>query len=375
MPTSAKPKVIDLFCGAGGFTLASWQAGFECVAGFDSNGTLSSRFSDNFPKTTFVKCDLRSARITSLLKTAGFKLQEIDGVIGGPPCQGFSVIGRRQSNDPRNTLIHHFFRVVKEISPKFFVMENVPGLLQKPFSSRLKHEITSLSKHYSILAVLLDSADFGAPTRRQRVLVIGIDTRYVDPLTKENIVAHHTETTPTVRHAIHDLPEPVPTSSKNADGWAGYFQEPFQDETGWYVRDARSLPPSYLGSQVSKEFLSKGLVSGFQQTEHTEKVVKRFECVPEGGTEPISRFPRLDWNEQCPTLRAGTGPENGSYQSVRPIHPSSNRVITIREAARLQGFPDWFQFHQTKWHSFRMIGNSVNPQMASKVLSAIRDRL
>jgi len=376
MPTSTKPKVIDLFCGAGGFTLASWQAGFECVAGFDASEVLTSRFSENFPKTTFVKCDLQSAQVSDILRGTGLKAREIDGIIGGPPCQGFSWIGRREANDPRNTLIHHFFRLVRSIVPRFFVMENVPGLLHQPFSSRLKRELDQLPQQYSLLGPLpLDSADFGAATRRQRILIIGIDSRYVDSVAKEDIAKHYVRTIPTVREAIHDLPEPISSTSQNSDGWAGYSAEPFHGERGSYVKKARRIPPMHLGSVLSREFLSKGLVSGFQKTQHAPEIVRRFKSVAEGGTEPISRFPRLQWDEQCPTLRAGTGPENGSYQSVRPIHPSRDRVITIREAARLQGFPDWFLFHSTKWHSFRMIGNSVNPQMAREVLSAIRSRL
>ncbi len=375
-PMSAKPKVIDLFCGAGGFTLASWQAGFECVAGFDASEVLSSRFLENFPKSRFIKCDLQSAEVSEVLRSAGLKAREIDGIVGGPPCQGFSWIGRRQSDDPRNTLIHHFFRLVSGIKPRFFVMENVPGLLHKPFSVRLKRELARLSDRYSLLGpLLLDSADFGAATRRQRILIIGIDSRYVDPIAKDDLVQRFVPTKSTVRDAIHDLPEPVLVSEKNSDGWAGYGRDPFCDERGLFARKARTAPPAHLGSLLAREFLAKGLVSGFQFTEHTQEVVSRFDSVPAGGTDSISRFPRLDWDEQCPTLRAGTGPENGSFQSVRPIHPKCNRVITVREAARLQGFPDWFLFHPTKWHSFRMIGNSVNPQMANEILTAIRTRL
>ena len=371
-----KPKIIDFCCGAGGFTLASWQAGFECVAGFDSDRVLTSRFTENFPKTLLVKCDLRSARVSDILRSAGLKkASQVDGIIGGPPCQGFSSIGKRQLDDPRNVLIHHFFRLVKNVAPRFFVMENVPGLLNQRFSDQLKRELSLLPKQYSLLGpLLLNSADFGAATRRQRILIIGIDSRYVGPLTRPDLASRYAGLKPTVRHAIHDLPEPLAAGPENADGWAGYSGEPPRGPQGSYAREARSAPPVHLGSRLSREFLSKGLISGFQGTRHALGTVRRFNSVPEGGTDEISRFPRLQWDEQCPTLRAGTGPENGSYQSVRPIHPASDRVITIREAARLQGFPDWFQFHPTKWHSFRMIGNSVNPQMASGVLAAIRAR-
>ena len=112
-------------------------------------------------------------------------------------------------------------------------------------------------------------------------------------------------------------------------------------------------------------------MSGFQSTTHTDAVVKRFRSLAPGGVDRISKMKRLDPNGLCPTIRAGTGSDKGSYQSVRPIHPSADRVITTREAARLQGFPDWFQFHPTKWHSFRQIGNSVSPIVAEAALSVM----
>jgi DNA (cytosine-5)-methyltransferase 1 len=115
--------------------------------------------------------------------------------------------------------------------------------------------------------------------------------------------------------------------------------------------------------------------TGQKTTKHTIEVVRRFNEVLPGEIDKIGRHPRLTWQGQCPTLRAGTGSEQGSYQSVRPIHPEYPRVITVREAARLQGFPDYYRFHPTIWHSFRMIGNSVSPQIASAIFSAIQGRL
>jgi DNA (cytosine-5)-methyltransferase 1 len=117
-----------------------------------------------------------------------------------------------------------------------------------------------------------------------------------------------------------------------------------------------------------------GLFTGHRATAHTAEVVERFTRVPEGGEDGIGRHPRLAWLGQCPALRAGTGVEKGSYQAVRPIHPSEARVITVREAARLQGFPDSHRFHPTIWHSFRMIGNSVSPIIARAIFAALRSK-
>jgi DNA (cytosine-5)-methyltransferase 1 len=111
------------------------------------------------------------------------------------------------------------------------------------------------------------------------------------------------------------------------------------------------------------------------RTRHKREIARRYALIPGGKSDPITKSYKLMWDGQCPTLRAGTGQERGAFQAVRPLHPSKGRVITVREAARLQGFPDWFTFHPTKWHSFRMIGNSVSPLVSKGLLSAIAARL
>lgn len=118
-----------------------------------------------------------------------------------------------------------------------------------------------------------------------------------------------------------------------------------------------------------------GTFTSHKRTAHTAEVIKRFAKIEQGRVEAIGRHPRLAWDGQCPTLRAGTGNDRGSYQSVRPIHPDEPRVITVREGARLQGFPDRFKFHPTIWHSFRMIGNSVSPVMSKVLFSLIAERM
>jgi DNA (cytosine-5)-methyltransferase 1 len=131
-----------------------------------------------------------------------------------------------------------------------------------------------------------------------------------------------------------------------------------------------------IGDQTAiKQFVEKLKVSGFLGTQHTAAVTERFAAVAAGKMDKISKFPRLAWNGLCPTIRAGTDHRRGSYQAVRPIHPEENRVITPREAARLQGFPDWFQFSPTKWHSFRQIGNSISPLVAEWLLRVIKLKL
>ena len=137
----------------------------------------------------------------------------------------------------------------------------------------------------------------------------------------------------------------------------------------------RAIPSMDWGWKDALEQLKNGKISGNFDTIHLPEVSARYGSIIPGNTDPISRSKRLAWDGLCPTLRAGTGADKGSHQAVRPLHPEMPRVITVREAARLQGFPDWFCFHNTKWHSFRMIGNSVSPLVSESVLKVIIGKL
>ena len=137
----------------------------------------------------------------------------------------------------------------------------------------------------------------------------------------------------------------------------------------------RQHPPKGLGWITALEKLKEGMVSGFFNTVHSAQVKERYSTILPGEVDHISKSKCLAWDGLCPTLRAGTGSDKGSYQAVRPLHPVESRVITVREAARLQGFPDWFVFHHTKWHSFRMIGNSVSPIMSKHIMGLIHSSL
>jgi DNA (cytosine-5)-methyltransferase 1 len=142
-----------------------------------------------------------------------------------------------------------------------------------------------------------------------------------------------------------------------------------------YARRLRQIPNRGLGTDQARAQLAEGFTNGFQFTKHSQEVAERFDRLEEGQRDPISKYARLAWDKPAQVLRAGTGNDKGSFQAARPIHPTEPRVITVREAARIQGFPDWFQFHTTKWHSHRMIGNSVSPIFAAAILRVILSRL
>jgi DNA (cytosine-5)-methyltransferase 1 len=134
--------------------------------------------------------------------------------------------------------------------------------------------------------------------------------------------------------------------------------------------------PNGVGDLLAIERLkTEGKASGSLGTVHSKDVANRYSKIECGKSDSVSKSIRLDPNGFCPTIRAGTDRTRGSFQAVRPLHPTENRVITPREAARLQGFPDWFQFSPTKWHSFRQIGNSVSPILAEHILTVINNAL
>jgi DNA (cytosine-5)-methyltransferase 1 len=350
-------KLVELFCGTGGFSLGAHRAGFDVAAAYDIDEILTSSYPANFPDTVLHHTDVTHLTGERIRADVG---AEVFGLFGGPPCQGFSSIGKRASDDPRRELLGHFFRIVSELRPQFFVMENVQGLAFSDARPVLDRAMQLVNHDYDILGPhVWNAADFGAATSRNRVFVIGVQKERRTPLVKADVERWKRKAA-NVKQAIADLNGAVPMPDDPA---AGEFDR-------WQIR--RPGQPSDYARELRAP---DNIFTGHKPTAHTDAVVARFRAVLPGTTEKIGRHPRLQWNGLCPTLRAGTGADKGSFQSVRPIHPTEPRVITVREAARLQGFPDSHLFHPTIWHSFRMIGNSVSPIMAKAVFSAIWDRV
>jgi DNA (cytosine-5)-methyltransferase 1 len=348
-------KLVDLFCGCGGFSLGAHRAGFEVSAAFDLDPTLTSSFERNFPKTKLLVEDVAFLTGDRLNNLVG---EEVSGIFGGPPCQGFSSIGRRDKNDPRRLLLGHFFRIVDEVRPKFFVMENVRGLAFSDSLTSLETSIEPLTAFYNILGpIVLDAAEFGAATRRKRLFVIGIRSDCGNSISEADIRSFERPSA-TVRDAISDLDSA--RSLKRGSGQFDQWRVPRRGKLSHYAEMLRS---------------ADGIFTSHRKVTHKQEVAARFAEVLPGSTDKVGRHPKLAWDGQCPTLRAGTGPDKGSRQAVRPLHPEYPRVITVREAARLQGFPDGHLFHPTHWHSFRMIGNSVSPLVAEAVFRAIKSKL
>lgn len=346
-------RLVDIFSGGGGFSLGARQAGFAVIAAFDNDPILASSYPLNFPGTRMELMDVTELDGETIRMVAGGR---IDGVFGGPPCQGFSSIGRRDPDDPRRELVGHFFRIVREVQPSFFVMENVTGLAHSNSRYVLDKALLQVDEYAIVGPHVWNAAKFGAATNRARLFVIGIHKDCGEALKVEDVNALKRDPA-TVQAAISDLDCALDVGEE--DGF-----------DVWRIMD-HNTPSDYACSLRS----SCGKFTGHRKTVHSKRVMERFDKIPQGGVDQIGRHPRLAWLNQCPTLRAGTGSDRGSYQALRPIHPRHPRVITVREAARLQGFPDSHRFHPTIWHSFRMIGNSVSPFMARALFEAINRKI
>jgi DNA (cytosine-5)-methyltransferase 1 len=367
-----RPKVIDLFAGVGGLSLGASRAGFDVAAAVEIDKHAVAAHSLNFPNSKHIGIAVGELTGTTLLSEAGLKISDLCGLIGGPPCQGFSTIGRRDLDDPRNTLFAAFFQLVAELKPAFFVAENVPGILGTRNDAVRLNALAKVPPNYVLLApIKVKASAYGAPTIRTRVFFIGYDPTRVRNLSVDDFLPREDITEIRVGAALQGIPE-LGATWETTDGLKAVARP---DDTYFGKRLKALIPPGVGHAPALKQYKDKFLVSGFFSTEHTPTTVARFNKLSPGKSDKISKSVRLDVNGYCPTLRAGTGPEKGSYQAVRPVHPTSPRVICPREAARLQGFPDWFQFDKTKWHAFRQIGNSVSPIVAEAILGRILQAL
>lgn len=366
--------IIDLYCGVGGLSLGAARAGFRVAAAVDNDPIAMGSHSKNFPLTKHLTGDVSRLDGDDLLELAGLRKGQLDGLVGGPPCQGFSRMGKRDPKDGRNNLFVDFFRLVKETEPSFFLAENVQGILDEPYEQIRKRALKLVSDEYVLLdPVEVTASDHGAPTTRTRVLFFGFKKRRFETLDSTLFETNTSTARITVKDALKGLPARIdPRWLSEETSW----RQVGKMGRGRFADSITGRVPKGVGDPASLErYENKNEVSGFLATRHDTKVRERFAQIAQGETDPVSRAPRLNLDGYCPTLRAGTGKDRGSYQSLRPIHPTADRVITPREAARLQGFPDWFIFHPTKWHSFRQIGNSVSPVVAEQILRSILLRM
>ena len=342
-----KPTVIDLFAGVGGLSL-----GFEMdiLLANEFDQSIATAYKENHKSTNVVVGDITSL---DLSKVFGEYVNKIDVVIGGPPCQGFSQKGKRKTiNDERNFLFKHYVEVVKFVKPKYFVMENVPNLLtaEKGF---FLNEIKGLFKGYgySIRYGILNAADYGVPQNRRRAIIIGkyLATPPELPLPCKQKV--------TIWDAISDL---------------AYLES----GEGEFEQEYRNSPKSDYEKKMRK---GSKILYNHMATKHSALALERLSLIPpNAGKEVLPKehitksvysgtWSRMKQNDVAVTIttRFDT-PSSGKF-----THPFLNRAITVREAARLQSFPDTFKFIGSKMSQMKQVGNAVPPLLARKIARVI----
>lgn len=397
MPDPRRPVAIDLFSGAGGLSLGFEQAGFDVLASVEYDPIHAAVHAFNFPKTSVICADITTVSADRLRTAAeaGWKAHdragdwdgEIDAIIGGPPCQGFSLIGKRNFDDTRNQLVFNFARLVGELRPRYFVMENVQGMTSLAASAeadapRLLDLLLEEFRGYGYTVPeyqTLNASEWGVPQDRRRLILMGArdgqgDVSHPTPTTRPRsrrpkATAQEPPGTdekplcPSVSEAIDDLPNlddfEVLKYGDEAVLTAAELEQ-MTSKASSYVRRLRGCEADPTDLSWPRRWEPSLLTSSYR-TCHDPKVVARFKATSVGHPEPVSRLFRLHPDGVSSTLRAGTHYERGSFNAPRPLHPKHPRVISVREAARLHSFPDWFRLHWTKWHGFRQVGNSLPP--------------
>lgn len=346
-----KPKVIDLFAGVGGLSLGFKMAGFDIVLANEFDESIAKSYKYNHPETEIIIKDI--AKISNKDTFSKFK-KKIDVVIGGPPCQGFSQKGQRKSiNDDRNYLFKQFLEVVRYVQPRYFVMENVPNLLTAE-DGYFKEEIIMLFGElgYKLSTSILNAADYGVPQNRRRAIIIG---KIGEVPVSEPKKSHKKIT---IWDAISDL---------------SYLESGEGTECDTYKLSAKSEYQKRMRKGSNKLYNHKA-------TKHSDLALERLKMIPPNkGREVLPEehltksiysgtWSRMIKEDQSVTIttRFDT-PSSGRF-----THPYLNRAITVREAARIQSFPDTFHFLGTKGSQMKQVGNAVPPLLAKKIALTIQ---
>ncbi|MFA6533617.1 MAG: DNA cytosine methyltransferase [Patescibacteria group bacterium] len=366
---SKKLKIIDLFCGVGGLSYGfAHNSNFEIVAANEILPNMAKAYSLNHPTVKVYIDDIKKFNAKKIENDLGIKPNEIDIIIGGPPCQAYSTVGKRLINDPRGKLFQEYYRVLKEFNPKFFLFENVRGLLSMQ-NGELLETIILLFKSlgYKVQSQVLNAADYGAPQIRERIVIIGskLKTNFVYPQPtnynlKESRSLFQKNLKPylTLEEAISDLP--FIKTGEESFNYASAPKNSFQ-------RFMRQNAPKKIMDQNAPK--------------NNAKLVKMMELLPDGGTpedlpenlRPTSGFKntycRLWWKRPAPTITRNLSTPSSS----RCIHPKAARPLTTREGARIQCFPDSYQFYGSRSDRNLQIGNAVPTVLSNVLATAILD--
>ncbi len=356
-------NVIDLFCGCGGFSKGFEEAGYNICFGIDMWKDAIVTYKENFPNAVVVNQDITTISGNDILKATNLEKGDIDVIIGGPPCQGFSVSGKRMIDDERNKLYKSYVQIVSELKPKVFVMENVPGLVRL-FEGKVGEQVVEDFSNigYEVQKKILSADNYGVPQQRKRVFFVGVRNDLVEKGMKYKYpVAYIGKGTDipawTCKDAIGDL-DFVPDDRVLGEDIA-YELEP-QNK---YQEEMRRGSNRVLNHSI---------------TIHNAKTKEIIGMVPDGGnykdlpeelwsTRKVHiAWTRMDSSKPCFTIDTGHN---------HHFHYKENRVPTVRESARIQSFPDSFKFVGIKTSQLKQVGNAVPPLLAKAVAESITNLL
>ena len=364
-------NVIDLFAGVGGFSAGFHKAGFKIVLANEIDESISESYKKNHKETIMLNEDI--ANIIPKLESVDSK---IDLIIGGPPCQGFSMAGARIRenkknvflDDPRNYLFRNYFQVVQKVEPKYFVMENVPGMLSMK-EGRIIEEIERLFtdsdnfKHgqYYVYKTILNAYDYGVPQERNRFIIIGskakIDFEKIFKIVYNNMVRTGQIKKNSIYDAISDL--------NFLESGEGSFEQSYKLEPLTEYQLQRRKNSLKLYNHVATKHNSIAL----ERMSRLEPGGRRLDLKEGSQIKSVhsGAYGRMKWDEPAKTIitRFDT-PSSGVY-----IHPERNRTITPREAARLQSFDDDYIFYGNKSSVIKQIGNAVPPLLSYYLANVI----
>ena len=363
-------KVIDLFAGVGGLSYGfAHDDEFEIIAANEILEPMAKAYSSNHPSVMMYNKDIKDFSLDDLTRDLGVKKGDIDIVVGGPPCQAYSTVGKRLIDDPRGKLFQEYYRILKELHPKLFVFENVKGLLSMQGGDLIKTIIALFeSIGYHMQMRLLNAADYGAPQIRERVILVGtLDSKpfiYPKPTHYDPELGKPKDSSlkpyVTLGEAISDLP-----SIKTGESATEYSCEP-QNE---YQKLMRANAPAEIHEH--------------EVPKNNAKLVAIMEALPDGGSpkdiaeelRPNSGFAncycRLWWDKPSTTITRNLGCPSSS----RCIHPRDPRPLSTREGARLQGFPDDYIFCGKRGDKHLQIGNAVPTFLSRAIKDSVKSYL
>lgn len=379
----SRPIAIDLFAGAGGMSLGFEQAGFDVRVAAEIDPVHCAVHAFNFPRCAIIPGSVADLSAAQVRAAGGLRdYDEVSCVFGGPPCQGFSLMGQRALEDPRNSLVLEFVRLVSSLRARTFVFENVKGLTvgaHKALLAELVAAFQGCGYEISLPWRVLDAADFGVPQHRERLILLGALKgtplpRYPPPRTMPADRLNRLRTLPkgpTCMDALQDLPDVERFPELLASDQVHVDPEPAHSA---YAANLRCSSPDDWHLGFPRHW-DRDLLTASARTDHTDISRRRFSQTTPGTVEPVSRFFKLAPDGLSNTLRAGTDSARGAFTSPRPVHYAFPRCVTVREMARLHGYPDWFRPHATKWHGAREVGNSVPPPLARAIADEVRSAL